>query len=375
MDKVFVCEPYIGEEEVNIVIDCLKKKEISGSFGEYIEKFEDSFSSYCNAKYGVSTTNGTTALHLALASLDIKEGDEVIVSNITNIATVFAIIYVGAKPVLVDSEKETWNIDVSKIEEKITDKTKVILPVHIYGHPVDMDPLIDIAKKYNLKVIEDAAEAHGAEYKGRKTGTLGDIGCFSFYANKIVTTGEGGMIVTTDEKIAKKAKLLRNLSFSKERRFLHEYIGFNYRMSNIHAAIGYAQMEKIDDTLSKKIAIAKKYEEELKDLKGLRLPIERSWAKNVYWMYTIIVEDDFGITKDVLREELNGYNVETRDFFTGMHEQPAFLKKGLFKGENYPVSEYLSKRGLYLPSGANLTDEQIKYICNSIKEIQKKHLF
>jgi perosamine synthetase len=234
-----VCIPFIGEKELEYVVNCIKMNWIS-SKGRYVEEFEDKFAKYCGCKYGVSTTSGTTALHLALASLNIKKEDEVIIPAPTMIATAFAVIYCGAKPVLVDAESETWNIDVNKIGEKITEKTKAIMPVHIYGHPSDMDPVMKLAKEHELYVVEDAAEAHGAEYKGRKAGGIGDIGCFSFYANKIITTGEGGMIVTNDEKIAEKARSLKDLAFSKERRFLHTDLGFNYRMTNIQAAIGLA---------------------------------------------------------------------------------------------------------------------------------------
>jgi perosamine synthetase len=242
-----VCIPLLGEKELENVIDCIKTNWIS-SKGKYVEEFEDKFAKYCGCKYGVTTTSGTTALHLALASIGVGKGDEVIIPASTMIATAFAVVYCDATPVLVDAEPETWNIDVAKIEEKITDRTKAIMPVHIYGHPCDMDPIMKLAKEHDLYVAEDAAEAHGAEYKGKKAGGIGDIGCFSFYANKIITTGEGGMVVTNDEEIAERAKSLRNLSFPKEKRiYLHSEVGYNYRMTNIQAAIGLAQFERIDE--------------------------------------------------------------------------------------------------------------------------------
>lgn len=366
-----VCEPAIGKKELRNVINCIESKAISGTTGEYITEFEEKFSSYCGRKYGASTTSGTTALHLALASLDIKNGDEVIVPTFTNAATVFAIVYCGALPIIVDSEVETWNIDVSKIEEKITKKTKAILPVHIYGHPCDMDPIMKIADKHNLYVVEDAAEAHGAEYKGRKAGGFGDIGCFSFYANKIITTGEGGMIITDNAEIAEKAKLLRNLAFAKEKRFLHRHIGFNYRMTNIQAAIGVAQLARIDEFINKKRQLASLYNSLLGDVPGITLPCEKSWAKNVYWMYGILIGPEFGMTRDELMAKLYEKGIETRTFFIPMNQQPIFHKMGLFTKIKCPVADELSRRGLYLPSGVGLQPKQIEYVCQMIKDLHE----
>ena len=270
-----VCIPFIGEKELEYVVDCIKTNWIS-SKGKYVEEFERGFAEYCGCKYGVSTTSGTTALHLALASIGVGKGDEVIVPAFTMISTVFAVVYCGAKPVLVDAEPETWNIDVSKTEEKITDRTKVIMPVHIYGHPCDMDPIMEVAEKYDLYVVEDAAEAHGAEYKGKKVGGIGHVGCFSFYANKIITTGEGGMVVTNDEEIAERAKSLRNLCFPKEKRiYLHTEVGYNYLMTNIQAAIGLAQLERVNELAEMRRRNANLYNEYLKDVKGIRLPVEK----------------------------------------------------------------------------------------------------
>ncbi len=366
-----VCEPELGKEELRNVVDCIKKKMISGTAGNYLEEFEKEFSKFCGVKYGVATTSGTTALHLAIESLGIGKGSEVIVPTLTNAATVFAIIYSGAKPVLVDSEPKTWNIDPDGIAEKVTKNTRAILPVHLYGHPADMKPILDIAEDYDLYIIEDAAEAHGAEYKGRKVGSLGDVGCFSFYANKIITTGEGGMMVTNNKKIAERAKLLRNLAFSRRRHFLHHHIGFNYRMTNIQAAIGVAQLRKIDKFIEKKRQIARWYNSLLKNIDGIALPREMDWAKNVYWMYSILIEEEFGMSRDVLMKKLRERGIETRPFFIPMHQQPIFKKMGLFKGEKYPIAEELSKKGLYLPSGVGLTKKQVEYVCDSIKEIHE----
>lgn len=362
-----VCVPLLGEKELEYVVDCVRTNWIS-SKGKYVEEFEEKFAKYCGCKYGVSTTSGTTALHLALASLGITKGDEVIIPTFTMVATAFAVVYCGAKPVLVDAEPETWNMDIEKIKEKITDRTKAIMPVHIYGHPCDMDPIIELAEEHELYVVEDAAEAHGAEYKGKKAGGIGDVGCFSFYANKIITTGEGGMIVTNDEEIAERAQSLKNLCFPKEKRiYFHVEVGYNYRMTNIQAAIGLAQFERIDELVEMRRRNAYFYNKYLKDVTGIRLPVEKEWAKNVYWMYSILIEDDFGISREELMSELEKKGIETRTFFVPMHEQPVFQNMGLFNGESYPVAEELSKKGMYLPSGSGLKEEEIKYICETIR--------
>ena len=366
-----VCVPLLGEKELENVVDCIKTNWIS-SKGKYVEEFEAKFAKYCGCKYGITTTSGTTALHLALASLNIKNGDEVIIPASTMIATAFAVIYCGATPVLVDAEPETWNMDVAKIEEKITDKTKAIMPVHIYGHPCDMDPIMKLASEHDLYVVEDAAEAHGAEYKGKKAGGIGDIGCFSFYANKIITCGEGGMVVTNDEEIAEKAKSLRNLCFPKEKRvYLHSEVGYNYRMTNIQAAIGLAQFERIDELVEMRRRNAHLYNGYLKDVVGVTLPVEKEWAKNVYWMYSILVEDEFGMSRDELMKKLEEKGIETRTFFIPMNEQLVFQERGLFNGESYPVAEELSRKGMYLPSSSGLKEDEIKYICDVIKGIKE----
>lgn len=364
-----VCAPLLREKELEYVVDCIKTNWIS-SKGKYIEKFEQKFAKYCGCKYGISTASGTTALHLALASLDIRKDDKVIVPTFTMISTIFAIVYTGAKPVLVDADPATWNMDVDKIEKKITDKTKAILPVHIYGHPCDMDPIMEIARKYNLYVIEDAAEAHGAEYKKKKVGGIGNIGCFSFYANKIITTGEGGMVVTNDEETAEKARSLKDLAFSKEKRFLHTALGFNYRMTNIQAAIGLAQFEKIDQLIQRRRAHAYLYSRLLKDIDGITLPLENRWVKNVYWMYSILIGERFKKSRDEVMASLENKGIETRTFFIPTHLQPVFRKMGLFKNEKYPVAEAISREGVYLPSGSGLKDEQLKYIADSLIQLR-----
>ena len=369
-----VCAPKICGNELKYVTDCIKTNWIS-SMGDYVIKFEDTFSSYCDAKYGIAVCNGTVAIHLALEALGIGKGDEVIIPSFTMIATANAVMYSGAKPALVDSEMKTWNVDVNKIEEKITDKTKAIIPVHTYGHPVDMDKIMILAKRHGLFVIEDAAEAHGAEYKGKRVGGLGDIGCFSFYANKIITTGEGGMLVTNNEEIAQKSKLLRNQALIKKRRFMHEEMGFNYRFTNVQAAIGLAQAEKADELVQDRINNAKRYNESLKDIEGIILPPQAEWAKNVYWMYSILIEDDVGMDAAIVQEELMEKGIETRPFFYPMHMQP------LFKGKDerfpdtsreYPVAEELSRKGINLPSSNTLKDEEIKQVVEALKSLSQK---
>jgi len=363
-----VCEPLLTGKEIEYAGDCLKTNWIS-SAGKYIAEFENRFAEYCGCKYGVTTTSGTTALHLALASLGIGPGDEVIMPAFTMAACAFSVVYTGAKPVLVDAEPATWNMDVTQLERRVTEKTKAIMPVHIYGHPCDMDAIMDIAKRRNLVVVEDAAEAHGAEYKGKRVGGIGQLSCFSFYANKIVTTGEGGMIVTNDAQIAERAKRLKDQAFSPQRRFLHTNIGFNYRMTNVQAAIGLAQMESIDRFVEMRRKNASLYSAGLKNIPGITLPQQKQWAKNVYWMFGIVTDDKLGITRDSLMQRLKEKGVDTRTFFIPMHVQPAFLNMGLFKGESYPVATELSERGLYLPSGSGLKSEEIDYICTCLRSI------
>ena len=369
-----VCEPTLTGNERKYADDCIDTKWIS-SMGSYIIKFEEMFSKFCGNKYGIACSNGTTAIHLMVESMGIGKGDEVIIPTFTMIATANAVAYTGAKPVLVDSEPETWNIDPAKIEEKITDKTKAIMVMHTYGHPCDIDAIQRIADKYNIPVIEDAAEAPGAEYKGRKTGTLGKAASFSFYANKIITTGEGGMVVTDDGEIAKRSSSLRNHAFSNPR-FLHKEFGFNYRLTNIQAAIGVAQMEYVDELIESRIKNAKLYNELLKNVEGITLPPKKEWAKNVYWMYGLIVnKEEFGMSMPELREALLKNGVDTRSFFIPMHKQPVYLnnKEPNFPDCSgpYPVSDMLSERGFYLPSSSSLTEDQIKQVCKILISLKK----
>lgn len=366
--KVPVNVPTLGEREMEYVADCIRTGWIS-AYGKYVSGFEEGFSQYIGVGHGAATSSGTTALHLAAEALGIGQGDEVIIPAFTIISNALSVIYSGARPVLVDAEPGTWNMDVDLIQERITKKTKAIMPVHIYGHPVDMDPVMEIAEDHGLFVIEDAAEAHGAQYKGRKVGGIGHVGVFSFFANKIITTGEGGMLVTDDQDIYLRAKTLGDMAHSKEKRFLHYELGYNYRMTNLQAAVGLAQLERIGEIIETKIKNAAMYTELLKDVEGLGFPKEMPWAKNVYWMYSLTVEDEFGMTRDDLMKRLEDEGVGTRTFFVPMHRQPALMDRGLFEGESYPVADNISNRGLYLPSGQALTQKQIYYVCSTLKEI------
>jgi perosamine synthetase len=369
--RIPVCAPKIDEYDIQRVIECMRSTWISG-VSKYVEEFEEKFARYCGCKYGVATNSGTTALHLALVTIGIRSGDEVIVPTFTMIATANAITYTGAKPVLVDAEPRTWNIDPTKIEEKITKRTKAIITVHTYGHPVDMDPILEIAEKYSLIVIEDAAESHGAEYKGKKTGSIGQMGCFSFYSNKIITTGEGGMIVTNNEELAERARWLRAHAFGRYgKHFYHEALGFGYRMSGLQAALGLAQLERIDEFVLIRRNNAKLYNSLLSELgEKITLPPEAPWAKNVYWMYSILIEDNFGMSRDELMKRLELEGIETRTFFYPIHVQPIYAKQ--YQGESFPVADELSRKGINLPSGNNLTSTEIEYVCECIKKYAKR---
>ena len=369
--RISIAEPDLSGNEEKYVLECIRTGWIS-SKGRFISEFEEKFASYLGAKHAIAVSSGTTALHLALAALDIGECDEVILPTFTMIACANVVKYLHAKPILVDSEPYTWNIDPEKIEEKITKRTKAIIVVHIYGHPADMDPIMKIARRHGLYVVEDAAEAHGAEYKGRKVGGIGDVGCFSFYANKIITTGEGGMVVTNDDRLAEKMRSLRDQGYNTRLRkwLIHDIIGYNYRMTNLQAAIGLAQLERIDEFIRRHRENAYYYNSLLKDIPGLTLPPEASWAKNVYWMYTILVDENkFGVNRDELMKKLELYGIDTRAAFLPIHMQPPYKRE--YQSNNYPVAENLGKNGINLPSGNTLNREQITYIANCIKKIHE----
>ena len=354
-------EPSLNGKELEYVTDAIKSEWIS--HGKYVSMFEEKFSEFCNVKYGVSCNTGTSALHLALMALGIKNDDEVILPTSTYIATANVIKYVKATPIFVDSNKETWNLDPIKIEEKITNKTKAIIPVHLYGVPCDMDKIIEIARKYNLYVIEDCAEAHGAEYKGKKVGGFGDIGCFSFFANKIITTGEGGMCVTNNKELKEKIEILKNQGMSKKRKGWYEIIGFNYRMTNLQAALGLAQLEQIKNFLGKREVIFKTYKKFLRDVKGVELPPESTkGSKQVNWMYTILSDKKENIISEMKKE-----GIGTRPFFIPLHKMPPYNI-----GESYPIAEKLYTRGISLPSSVKLKEDEIKKICEIIQKVAEK---
>ncbi|NTU69705.1 DegT/DnrJ/EryC1/StrS family aminotransferase [bacterium] len=358
-----VYKPSIGKKELEYVTDAVKSTWIS-SRGKYLDRFEKDFAKFCGAKYSVATCNGTVSIHLALEALGIGKGDEVIVPTFTYIASVNSITYTGAKPVFVESDKNNWNIDVNDIEKKITKKTKAIMVVHLYGHPSEMGPILKIAKKHNIYVVEDAAESHGALYKGKKVGAIGDIGSFSFFGNKTITTGEGGMIVTNSKKLADKARHLRGQGVSLKKNYWHDVVGYNYRMTNIAAAIGVAQLERINSIIKRKREIAKLYFQELKDVKELVLQREMPWAKSVFWMVSILAPKG---KRDSLMKYLAKNGVDSRPFFYPAHIMPPYKQN-----KKYSVAEDIASRGINLPSYPELTDNEIVKIANTIKRFFKK---
>lgn len=361
-----VCEPTLNGNELKYVQQAVETNWIS-SAGSFIHEFEARFADKCGARYGIACANGTVAMHLALATLGLEPGDEVIIPTFTMIATINAVTYCGATPVLVDNEPNYWQMDVEQVAAKITPRTKAIVPVHIYGHPVDMDPLMELARQHGITVIEDAAESHGAEYKGRRTGSLGDAAGFSFYGNKIITTGEGGMITTNNREIAKLAWNLRDHAFSTERHFWHKFVGFNYRMTNLQAAVGLGQVEQLDQFVEARRQHAFDYNARLAGIPGITTPPEAEWAKNVYWMYGILVDKaQYGMSRDELRRVLADNGIETRTFFIPMHCQPIYWNA--YKGQRYPVAEALCRDGFYLPSASSLAPEEIRYITDVIRE-------
>jgi perosamine synthetase len=366
-----VCEPLLSGNEKLYLNSALDTNWIS-SQGQYLSMFEEAFANYCGVKYSTAVSNGTNAIHLGLKALGIQEGDEVIVPNFTMICSALPVCYLKAMPVFVDSEMDTWNINPALIETKITSKTKAIMVVHIYGHSCDMNPIKALAEKYSLKIIEDAAEVHGAEYFGTKCGNLGDISAFSFFANKIITTGEGGMVLTNDKELFERVKYYKDLCFplTGERSYKHEDIGFQYRLSNLQAAIGLAQVERVDYYVEKRRFNNKLYQEYLNGIEGIIFQTERIGCKNVFWMNAIVIDPKIiGINRDELMQELYSKGIQTRKFFVPMHCQPALIKYGIDTSDSYPVSNWLAENGLYLPSGSGLTENEIIYICDKIKNI------
>ncbi len=373
-DFIPVNKPLLHGNEKQYLIECVETGWIS-SEGQFVKRFEKEFAEYVNRKHAIAVCNGTAGLEIAVSALNLPAGSEVIMPTFTIISCAIALIRNELIPVLIDSDSITWNMDVSQIENRITAKTKAIMVVHIYGLPVDMDSVIEIANKYNLKIIEDAAEMHGQTYYGKKCGSFGDISIFSFYPNKHITTGEGGMVLCENDELADRCRSLRNLCFKKERRFVHDELGFNYRMTNMQAAIGVAQLEQIDYFIDKKRAIGKKYTQLLKNIKGIQLmPETMKYAKNIYWVFGIVLKCDLGINAEQLSKMLYEKGIGTRPFFFPMHMQPVFKKMELFKGEAYPVSEKLAEYGFYLPSGLGIEIDQIEIVVERLKEILPKDL-
>lgn len=360
-----VASPDLTGNEKKYLNQALSSSWIS-STGEFIDKFELEFAKYIGSKYAVSTSNGTAALHLALASMGLSESDEVIVPDLTFISTVNAVSYCRATPILVDIEKQGFGININNLESFISRKTKVIIPVHLYGIPANMEKIMEIAKKHNLLVLEDSAEAQGAEVKigsiWKKVGGIGDAGIFSFYGNKIMTTGEGGMVVTNNKNLNDKMILLRAHGESHSGHYFHPQLGFNYRMTNMQAAIGLAQIERINKLLNIKKNISDLYREQLKNVQGITIPETNYQTRNVCWLFSIIVDIPYPLTRNQLISKLAKKGIDSRPFFIPIHKQPNYIQKG-----NFQNSAYASEHGLNLPSGYDLTNQEINYICESIK--------
>lgn len=360
-----VCETLLDGNERRYVLECFDTNMIS-SAGPFVARFEAAFAEASGCRFGVACSSGTAALHLALGAAGVGPGDEVLMPAFTMIATANAAALLGATPVFVDAEPDTWNLATDQLAAKVTARTRAVVPVHIYGHPCDMDPIHDLARRHGLVVVEDAAEAHGAMYRRRPVGSLGDVAAFSFYGNKVLTTGEGGMLTTNDAAIAARARELRALCFSTERHFWHRSVGFNYRMTNLQAAVGLAQTERLPELAERRRHNRARYAAALADVPGLGLPVERPEVRSVFWMFGLTVDADvFGCTRDELRRRLAARGIETRTFFVPMHVQPAYFRA--HRGESYPVAERLGRTGLYLPSGPALSDADIAYVAREIR--------
>lgn len=369
MKQIPVNEPLLDGNEKNYLIECIETGWIS-SEGPFVKQFEGQFAARVGRKYGIAVSNGSVALDAAVAALGIGKGDEVILPAFTIISCAAAIVRAGADLVVVDCDLHTWNIDVSQIEAKITPKTKAIMVVHIYGLPTDMEPVTALADKYGLQIIEDAAEMLGQTYKGLPCGSFGNISTFSFYPNKHLTTGEGGMLVTDDENLAERCRSLRNLCFQPQKRFVHEELGWNFRMTNLQAALGVAQLERLDEFIANKRHMGQKYTELLSDIPGLQLPMPRTdYAENIYWVYGLVLKEELPLDAEEVMQSLAKYKIGTRPFFWCIHEQPVFRKMGLFDNVSCPVAEKIARRGFYIPSGMALKDEQIEQVAITLHEV------
>jgi perosamine synthetase len=369
MNMIPVNEPLLNGNEKKYLNECIDTGWIS-SEGPFIKRFEEGMAKYVGRKHAIAVSNGSVALDAAVVALGIGHGDEVILPTFTIISCAAAIVRAGAIPLVVDCDPQTYNIDVTKIEEKITSKTKAIMVVHIYGLPSDMDPILALAKKYNLKIIEDAAEMHGQTYKGKKCGSFGEVSTFSFYPNKHITTGEGGMILTDDDQIAEHCRSLRNLCFKPEKRFVHDELGWNFRMTNLQAALGLAQLERLDEFVEKKRWMGKLYTEKLKDIDSFQLAVaETDYAKNIYWVFPIVLKDSYKLDAESFCKILGSKGIGNRPFFWNLHEQPVLKKMGFYEKEVCPNAEKMARRGFYIPSGLAITEEQINEVCNAIRTV------
>jgi len=362
--------PLLRGNEKKYITECIETGWVS-SEGPFVAKFEKAFVEKINRNYGVAVSNGTAALDIAIEALGLGKGDEIILPTFTIISCIHQIVRSGATPVLIDCDPKTWNMDVHKIESKITSRTKAIMIVHIYGLPVDINPVLKLADKYKLFIIEDAAEAIGQTYRGKQCGSFGDISTFSFYPNKHITTGEGGMVVTNNKELDRNCRSLRNLCFNTGKRFLHERLGWNYRMTNLQAALGVAQLEQLDDFIDKKRIIGGYYKELLKDLPSITLPEHRvEYAKNIYWVFGIIINPNhYDKSVETIMLELQKHGIGTRPFFVPLHKQPILNRMGLFNNESYPIADHISKNGFYLPSGLGLTTPEIRYVSDKLLKV------
>jgi len=367
-DFIPVNEPVLDGNEKEYLARCIETGWIS-SEGPAVREFEERLAEQVGRRFGVAVSNGSAALELAVRALHLAEGSEVIMPAFTIISCAAAIVRAGLVPVLVDADPVTWNMDPSRVEDRVTSKTKAIMVVHIYGLPSDMNPLLDIAARHDLQIIEDAAEMHGQTYRGKPCGSFGEISGFSFYPNKHITTGEGGMILTDNAELAERCRSLRNLSHSPERRFVHEELGFNYRLTNLQAAVGLAQLERLSVTVKKKRQIGAYYNTHLAGIEELeRPPSKTDYADNIYWVYGMVLADEVPCDADDMRSRLARLGVGTRPFFWGMHEQPVLKRLGLFAGERYPVTERIARRGFYVPSGVGITEEQQSRVVGAVKQ-------
>lgn len=370
-DYIPVFEPLLNGNEKKYLEECIDSGWL-GSNGPFVKKLEQSFANYCSQAYGSCVTNGSSALDAALRAMkDLykwEDNSEIIIPSFNIISAAQSCIYNKLKPIFVDSENKTWNIDTTKIEEAVTKKTKAIVVVHIYGLPSDIKPILDIAKRYNLKIIEDAAQAHGQTYNGKKCGSFGDIATFSFFTNKHISCGEGGIILTSSDELCEKINYYKNLCFTKDK-FIHTDLGWNLRMSNLQAAVAYAQFEKLEKTIEIKKQIGNKYQQLLKEIPAQLSCAETSYAKNHYWIFGIVINDDVKINAKTAREKLLEYNIETRPFFYPMHKQPILKELGILDEVKRPVSERLYAKGFYIPTGLNLTDEKLEYIAKKVKSL------